>query len=79
MEISIRLLTKRDFADILKVTPRTIDRLRAAGELPEPIGGPGHPRWELQEVVEWIRAGRPPAYRWEMMRENIPAKVKKKR
>lgn len=79
MQQTIHLLTKREFADILKISPRTLDRLRAGGEIPEPLAGPGHPRWDLQEVVEWIRAGRPAAYRWELMRQDVEAQPKKKR
>ena len=57
-------LTKRDLAERLKVSLRTLDRRRAAGELLDPLGGSGHPRWSSDEFAAWLAAGCPRAEVW---------------
>jgi hypothetical protein len=62
------LLTRRDLARLLLVSPRTLDRRRGAGEVLDPIPGPGQPRWLADEVWAWVEAGRPPADAWRRLR-----------
>ena len=62
--IKLSTMTKQDLARLLQVSSRTIDRRRAAGELLDPLGGSGHPRWSAEEVTAWIAAGCPKAEVW---------------
>jgi hypothetical protein len=62
------LLTRHDLAALLRISLRTLDRQRAAGEVLEPLAGPGQPRWLASEVVAWIAAGRPRAEAWRRVR-----------
>jgi hypothetical protein len=62
------LLTRRTFSQLLAVSCRSLDRKRAAGEVLEPLAGPGQPRWLASEVVAWIAAGRPSAEAWRQVR-----------
>jgi hypothetical protein len=59
-----RLLTRRELAQLLLISPRTLDRRRGAGEILDPIPGTGQPRWLAEEAWAWIMAGRPPADAW---------------
>jgi hypothetical protein len=59
------LLTKNDLAEILRMGIRTLDRHRSAGDILNPLPGPGQPRWDPDEVIAWIKAGRPAAERWK--------------
>jgi predicted DNA-binding transcriptional regulator AlpA len=51
------LITAADFAGMLKVSVRTLWRLRSAGQIPEPLRLGGAVRWRLDEVKKWIDAG----------------------
>jgi hypothetical protein len=62
------LLTRRDLADLLRISTRCLDRYRAAGMVLEPLAGAGQPRWEPNEVSAWIVAGRPSAEAWRRLR-----------
>lgn len=62
------LLTRRELARLLLVSPRTLDRRRGMGEIPDPLPGPGQPRWLAAEVWAWIEAGRPSADAWRRLR-----------
>ena len=53
-----RLLTKTQLARYLAVSPRTIDRLDAARDLPRPILVAGRKRWRLSEIDEWLESKR---------------------
>jgi predicted DNA-binding transcriptional regulator AlpA len=53
------LLTARQLAEQLQVSPRSIWRLRKAGQLPEPLVIGGAVRWDRQVVREWIATGCP--------------------
>lgn len=66
--MSTALLTRKDLAGLLQVSRRTLDRRRSAGEIPEPVPGPGQPRWDAGEVAAWIKAGRPAAAAWRHLR-----------
>lgn len=48
------LLTKKQIAEYLGVTVRSIDRYVAAGELPNPIRIGGRLRWRQQALAEFI-------------------------
>ena len=50
-------LTKQEFAEQLGVSPKTIDRLRAAGKLPPPLPGLHHPRWARVVILRWLESG----------------------
>lgn len=62
------LLTRRQLARLLLVSPRTLDRRRGMGEVLDPLPGPGQPRWLTAEVWAWIDAGRPSADAWRRLR-----------
>jgi predicted DNA-binding transcriptional regulator AlpA len=62
------LLSKKDLAKRLGVSTRTIDRRRSAGDILEPVGGAGQPRWRPDEVDAWIAAGCPRAEVWTRIR-----------
>ncbi|MFO0848328.1 MAG: hypothetical protein U0871_07200 [Gemmataceae bacterium] len=62
------LLTRRELANVLRISTRTLDRLRAAGLVLDPLPGPGHPNWEAGEVGDWLKAGRPSADAWRRLR-----------
>ena len=51
------LITAADFAGMLKVSVRTLWRLRSAGQVPEPVRLGGAVRWRLDEVRNWIARG----------------------
>ncbi len=49
------LLTQEDLACYLRVAPRTVKRMVAAGELPPPIPiSAGRSRWRQQTIDEWV-------------------------
>lgn len=62
------LVTKKALAKRLGVSTRTIDRRRSAGDMLDPIGNAGQPRWRLDEVDAWIDAGCPRAEVWTRIR-----------
>ena len=64
----MKTITKAQFAAILQVSTRTIDRKRSAGEVLEPINRSGHPRWSATDVERWIAAGGPRAEVWKRVR-----------
>jgi hypothetical protein len=65
------LLTRRDLASLLRLSTRSLDRRRSAGEILAPLPGPGQPRWDAEEVAAWIRAGRPAAIAWQRLRSRL--------
>jgi excisionase family DNA binding protein len=50
-------LTKADLARLLRVSVRTIERLRRAGRLPASVPGLGRPRYSVAAILEWIDRG----------------------
>lgn len=58
------LLTRHDLAELLRISTRSLDRRRAAGEILDALPGPGRPRWDPAEVSAWLTAGRPGADAW---------------
>ena len=55
----IRLITAEELARMLNVSTRTLWRLLAKGELPEPVRLGGSTRWRSEEVSRWIDEGCP--------------------
>lgn len=53
------LISARDLARILNVSPRTIWRLLSAGQIVPPVRIGGSVRWRFDEVTSWIQAGCP--------------------
>jgi excisionase family DNA binding protein len=53
------LATAQDVAKLLKVSMRTLWRLRSAGRLPSPIKIGAAVRWRLEDLKTWIAAGCP--------------------
>lgn len=53
-------LTKRELAAHLSVSVRTLDRMRTAGQLPEPITACKRPRWAVATIVSWLHGGHQP-------------------
>lgn len=50
------LMTARELATLLRVSTRTLWRLRSAGALPQPVRFGGTVRWRHDEVRAWIAA-----------------------
>ena len=48
------LMTVRDVAAALKLSTRTIWRMRATGEIPQPIRVGRSVRWQRCEVEHWV-------------------------
>lgn len=54
-----RMLTLKDFAEILQVSPRTVRRLVDQGRCPQPCRLGRACRWEQKTVQDWIAGGCP--------------------
>lgn len=50
-------ITLAEFANLLKVSNRTMRRYLSAGRLPAPIRLGRMLRWKLIEVLKWIETG----------------------
>jgi predicted DNA-binding transcriptional regulator AlpA len=50
-------VTKREIATLLRKSVRTVERIIAAGALPNPLPMPGHPRWSREAIAHWIATG----------------------
>jgi hypothetical protein len=49
------VLCKADWAKLLNCSPRTIDRMDRAGELPTPLIAEGHRRrWSREAAAGWL-------------------------
>lgn len=53
------LITALELARLMRVSTRTLWRLRSAGELPEPVRFGGAVRWRFDEIRKWIADGCP--------------------
>jgi predicted DNA-binding transcriptional regulator AlpA len=53
------MLGRIDLANFLKVSPSTIDRMTARGELPEPIRMGRCLRWNRESILDWMARGGP--------------------
>jgi hypothetical protein len=52
------VFTKQSLARALRVSIRSLERLRAKGLLPPTVPGLARPRWSAEVVLEWLRAVR---------------------
>ena len=59
------LLTVREVAAALKVSPRQIWKLNAMGRLPAPIRQARSVRWRSSDIAEFVRLGCPSRDRFE--------------
>lgn len=53
------LITAAELADMMRISLRSLWRMRSVGQLPQPIRLGGTVRWRLAEVKEWIDLGCP--------------------
>lgn len=56
---ALMLLTPGEAAKLLKVSVRTLWRMRSAGEVPEPVRVRNAVRWRRTDLARWIAAGCP--------------------
>lgn len=66
------LLRREDAAEFLGLSPSALDRACAAGLVPKPFRLGGVVVYRRRELAAWVRAGMPPADRWE---EEIASRV----
>jgi predicted DNA-binding transcriptional regulator AlpA len=48
------LVTQREFASLLAVSPRTFQRMKSAGELPTGVGTAKRPKWKRSDVEAFV-------------------------
>ncbi len=54
------VLTLAEVADLLQISPRSVQRLVDAGDFPAPIQlGSNRPRWVRSEIDAWLQQGAP--------------------
>lgn len=53
------LITAQDAARLLKVSTRSVWRMRSAGDIPSPIRVGAAVRWRMDEIKKWITDGCP--------------------
>lgn len=53
------LITAQDVARLLKVSTRSLWRMRSAGDIPSPIRDGAAVRWRMDEIKKWIADGCP--------------------
>jgi len=56
-EVADELITPRQFAQLLKVSLRTLWRLVSTGKTPRPLKLLGSTRWQKSVVTKWIQGG----------------------
>ncbi len=54
---------------LLGLSGRTIWRKNAGRQIPGPVRVGGTPRWNVEELKAWIRAGCPRRDQWEAVRK----------
>ena len=69
------LLTRKEMAELLRISTRTLDQRRTLGLVLDPLQGAGQPRWSKEDVSAWLDAGRPTAETWRQMRSRKMQKV----
>lgn len=62
------LLTVREVASQLKVSPRQVWKLRASGRLPDSLNISRSVRWRASDIDEWVRLGCPTREQFEQAR-----------
>ena len=53
------LMTAKEISERLRLSPRSIWRMRDAGQMPEPLKLGGSIRWRSDEIERWINQGCP--------------------
>lgn len=53
------LITAEDVARLLKLSTRSLWRMRSAGDIPSPIRVGAAVRWRVDEIKKWIEDGCP--------------------
>lgn len=53
------LVTADELGSMLKISTRTLWRMRSAGKLPQPIRVGGSIRWRASDIEAWVTAGCP--------------------
>lgn len=66
-EVAPLMVDRRQLAEILKVSPRLIQKLQASAHLPAPIRLGRAVRWRGEEIRSWVDAGCPQRDCWELM------------
>lgn len=66
---SCELLGVKETCALLKVSQRTLYRLRDSGRMPRPNKLGGKNVWQKSELAEWIRAGCP------AVRQRAPGRI----
>lgn len=61
----MELLTVKDVAAALKVSPRQVFKLRACARLPEAVRVARSVRWRASDIDLWIQLGCPSRERFE--------------
>ena len=61
-EVQPELVTAKELARLLAVSPRTVWRMRDSGHLPAPLRLGGAIRWRAADIREWIARGCPPTW-----------------
>lgn len=56
---ALMLLTPDEAAALLKVSVRTLWRMRSAGEVPEPVRLRNSVRWRKTDLARWLATGCP--------------------
>jgi excisionase family DNA binding protein len=51
------LITARELAKLLRISTRTLWRLRSAGDLPKAVRLGSAVRWRLDDVEKWLAGG----------------------
>ncbi len=70
----MELLTVKDVAAALKISPRQCWKLLSCGRLPAPVRLSRSVRWRAADIAEFVRLGCPPRDRFEAMVAAEPAK-----
>ena len=72
------LLGRVDAAAFLSISASSLDRMSAAGEVPEPVRLGGRVAWGRAELASWVRHGCPArttwARLWSQLRDRRPAR-----
>ncbi len=61
----MELLTVRDVAARLKISPRQVFKLRASGQLPEAVRLARSVRWRAEDLALWVQLGCPSREQFE--------------
>jgi predicted DNA-binding transcriptional regulator AlpA len=62
VDVYAALLTRKDICGWIKVSPKTLDKMVAAGDFPAPLTWGRHKgstRWSRVRICEWMERGCP--------------------